>query len=151
MLWVVLCFCHSVQKNNYLFLPARQSHKWEVISLGFLDSLFKKKVEGKTAEEWYALAVRETDPEKKIEYFDKVLKLKPDFAGVWNLRGLEFVVLKRYEEAIASFDKALEIRPSYPEAKYNKEDAETELRKIKVSEAKTGQRGGKAITEETET
>lgn len=88
---------------------------------------------------------------KKIEYFDKVLKLKPDFAGVWNLRGLEYIILRRYEEAIASFDKALEIRPTYPEARYNKEDAETELRKIKVSEAKAEQRGGKAITEETET
>jgi tetratricopeptide (TPR) repeat protein len=136
MFWVVFCFCYFIQENNYLFLPARQYYKWEVISLGFLDSLFKKKVEGKTAEEWYALGVRETDPEKKIEYFDKVLKLKPDFAGVWNLKGLEFVVLKRYEEAIASFNKALEIRPSYPEARYNKEDAETELRKIRASKAK---------------
>ncbi|MGB9939777.1 tetratricopeptide repeat protein [Methanosarcina sp.] len=108
--------------------------------LGFLDSLFKKKVEGKTAEEWYGLAVGETDPEKKIEYFDKVLKLKPDFAGVWNLRGLEYVVLKRYEEAIASFDKALEIRPVYPEARYNKEDAETELRKIRASRVKAGEK-----------
>jgi len=108
--------------------------QWEVISLAFLDKLFKKKIEGKTVEEWYGLAAAETDPEKKIEYFDKVLALKPDFAGAWNLRGLEFVVLKRYEEAIASFDKALEIRPNYPEAKYNKEDAETELRKLRAAE-----------------
>ena len=119
--------------------------------MGFLDRLFKKKIEGKTAEEWYRLATSETDPEKKIEYFDKVLKLKPDFAGVWNLRGLEYIILRRYDEAIASFDKALEIRPVYPEAKYNKEDAETELRKIKVSEARTGERGRETITEETKT
>jgi tetratricopeptide (TPR) repeat protein len=105
--------------------------------LGFLDNLFKKKLEGKTTEEWYGLAVSETDPEKKIEYFDKVLKLKPDFAGAWNLRGLELVMLNRYEEAIASFDKALGIRPGYLEAKYNKEDAETELRKIRALETKT--------------
>ena len=104
--------------------------------LSFLDKLFKKKIEGKTVEEWYGLAVRETDPEKKIEYFDKVLALKPDFPGAWNLRGLEFVILKRYEEAIASFDKALEIRPSYLEAKYNKEDAETELRRMRAAEGK---------------
>lgn len=97
--------------------------------MGFLDKLLKKKIEGKTAEEWYRLAVSETDPEKKIEYLDKVIELKPDFAGAWNLKGLEYVVLKRYEDAIASFDRALEIRPSYPEARYNKEDAETELRK----------------------
>lgn len=105
-----------------------------MILLAFLDKLFKKKIEGKSAEEWYGLATAETDPEKKIEYFDKVLELKPDFAGAWNLRGLEFVILKRYEEAIASFDKALEIRPNYLEAKYNREDAETELRKIKAAE-----------------
>jgi tetratricopeptide (TPR) repeat protein len=121
-----------------------------VILLGFLDSLFKKKIEGKTAEEWYRLATSEPDPEKKIEYFDKVLKLKPDFAGVWNLRGLEYVILRRYEEAIASFDKALEIRPVYPEARYNKEDAETELRKMRASEAKAGERGGETITETKE-
>ena len=133
----------------YFYLPD-QSSKWEVISLGFLDSLFKKKVEGKTAEEWYGLAVSESDPEKKIEYFDKVLKLKPDFAGVWNLRGLEYVILQQYEEAIASFDKALEIRSVYPEARYNKEDAETELRKIRVSETKVGEKGGKTITEKKE-
>ncbi len=102
--------------------------------LSFLDKLFKKKIEGKTVEEWYGLAVSETDPEKKIEYFDKVLALKPDFPGAWNLKGLEFVILKRYEDAIASFDKALEIRPSYLEAKYNKEDAETELRRMRAAE-----------------
>ncbi|MCQ1534463.1 tetratricopeptide repeat protein [Methanosarcina sp. KYL-1] len=107
--------------------------------MGFLDKLLKKKIEGKTTEEWYQLAVSETDPEKKIEYFDKVIELKPDFAGAWNLRGLEYAVLMRYEDAIASFDKALEIRPNYPEAKYNKEDAETELR-----------RAGKAMEKETE-
>ena len=103
-------------------------------TLSFLDKLFKKKIEGKTAEEWYGLAVSESDPEKKIEYFDKVLELKSDFPGVWNLRGLEFVILKRYEDAIASFDKALEIRPGYLEAKYNKEDAETELKRVKAAE-----------------
>ncbi len=118
--------------------------------LGFLDSLFKKKFEGKTAEEWYGLAASETDPEKKIEYFNKVLKLKPDFAGAWNLIGLEYIGLKRYEEAIASFDKALEIRPVYPEARYNKEDAETELRKIKASKAKAGEKRGEDRQEKKE-
>jgi tetratricopeptide (TPR) repeat protein len=115
--------------------------------LSFLDKLFKKKIEGKTAEEWYGLAVSEGDPEKKIEYFDKVLALKPDFPGAWNLRGLEFVILKRYEDAIASFDKALEIRPSYLEAKYNREDAETELNRAKAAEGKDEEEREKADME----
>jgi len=105
-----------------------------VIFLSFLDKLLKKKIDGKTVEEWYRIALDENDPEKKIKYFDKVLELKPSFAGAWNLRGLEFVILKKYEDAINSFNKALEIRPNYLEAKYNKEDAETELRKIKTTE-----------------
>ncbi len=105
-----------------------------MIFLSFLDKLFKKKIEGKTVEEWYRIAVDENDPGKKIKYFDKVLEFKPGFAGAWNLRGLEFVILKKYEDAINSFDKALEIQPGYLEAKYNKEDAETELRKIKTAE-----------------
>lgn len=104
--------------------------------MGFLDKLLKKKIEGKTAEEWYGLAVAESDPEKKIEYLDRVIELKSDFAGAWNLKGLEYVVLKQYEDAIACFDKALEIRPGYPEARYNKEDAETELRKMGKGEEK---------------
>ena len=104
--------------------------------MSFLDKLFKKKIEGKTAEEWYVLAVSETNPEKKIEYLDNVLTLKPDFAGAWNLKGLEFVILQRYEDAIASFDKALEIRPGYLEAKYNKEDAETELNRMSAAKVK---------------
>ena len=115
--------------------------------LSFLDKLFKKKIEGKTAEEWYGLAVSEADPEKKIEYFDKVLALKPDFPGAWNLRGLEFVILKRYEDAIASFDKALEIRPSYLEAKYNREDAETELKRARAPEGKDEEKREKADVE----
>lgn len=115
--------------------------------MSFLDKLFKKKIDGKTAEEWYGLAVSESDPEKKIEYFDKVLALKPDFAGAWNLKGLEFVILKRYEDAIASFDKALEIRPSYLEAKYNKEDAETELRRMSAAKGKAEEEREKADSE----
>ena len=117
-----------------------------MIFLSFLDKIFKKKNEGKTVEEWYCTAVNETDPDKKIKYFDKVLELKPSFAGVWNLRGLEFVILKKYEDAINSFDKALELRPNYLEAKYNKEDAETELRKIQAAENFC--EGGKEKTEE---
>ncbi|AGF96146.1 hypothetical protein MmTuc01_0738 [Methanosarcina mazei Tuc01] len=52
--------------------------------MAFLDKLFKKKIEGKTVEEWYGLATAETDPEKKIEYFDKVLALKSEIKLIMN-------------------------------------------------------------------
>ena len=56
---VIPLLYHSVQENNYLFLlPDNLTRESDII--GILDSLFKKKVEGKTAEEEKYAAVRET-------------------------------------------------------------------------------------------
>jgi len=43
-------------------------------------------------------------------------------------------MLKKYEDAINSFDKALEYSPATWKQSISKEDAETELRKIKTAE-----------------
>ena len=69
----------------------------------------KKKIEGKTAEEWFDLGYKEKDPKKEIEYYSKCLKLDPKNADAWNNKGVALEKLGRYEEAIRCFDKALEI------------------------------------------
>ena len=75
--------------------------------------LFKlfKKIEGKTAEEWFDLGYKEKDPEKQIEYYSKCLKLDPKNVDAWNNIGIAFDDLGRYEEAIRCYDRALEIDP----------------------------------------
>ena len=86
-----------------------------------------KKIEGKTAEEWFDLGYKEKDPEKQIEYYSKCLKLDPKNADAWNNIGIAFDDLGRYEEAIRCFDKALEIHPEYANAWCNKGFALAEL------------------------
>jgi tetratricopeptide (TPR) repeat protein len=45
--------------------------------------------------------------EDAIASFDKALELKPDLHEAWNNRGNALNDLGRWEEAIASYDKAL--------------------------------------------
>lgn len=47
-----------------------------------------------------------------IAIYDRLLKFKPDDSNVWNERGLALRSLGLYEEAITSFDRALEIDPN---------------------------------------
>ena len=49
--------------------------------------------------------------ERGVGPIDKALALKPDFADALNNRGNALQELKRFNEALASFDKALAIRP----------------------------------------
>jgi tetratricopeptide (TPR) repeat protein len=42
---------------------------------------------------------------------DKAIEFKPDYHEAWNNRGSVLGYLGRFEEAIASYDKALEINP----------------------------------------
>jgi len=78
--------------------------------------LFRKKKEGKTAEEWFDLGNKEKDPEKKIEYYSKCLELDPKYADAWNNKGFALRESGRYEEALRCFDKAIEIDPEDADA-----------------------------------
>ena len=80
--------------------------------MGFLFG--KKKIEGKTAEEWFELGQNEKDPEKQVEYYTKCLKLDTKNADAWYFKGLALSRdLKRHEEAIKCFDNALELDPKH--------------------------------------
>ena len=48
------------------------------------------------------------------------MEFKPDFHEAWNNRGYSLDNLGRYEEAISSYDKAVEFKPDYHQAWYNK-------------------------------
>ena len=72
---------------------------------------WKRKIDGKTAEEWFDLAYNEKDPKKKVEYYTKCLEIDPNYAYAWNNKGLALYKLGRYEEAIECYDRALQIDP----------------------------------------
>lgn len=58
--------------------------------------------------------------EEAVDFYDKGLALKPDYAFGWYNKGNSLYDLKRYYEAITHFDKAINLKPDYPEAWVNK-------------------------------
>ncbi len=54
-----------------------------------------------------------------LEDFNKVILFRPD-AKAYNARGSVLASLKRYTEALADFDKAIQLQPIYPGAVYER-------------------------------
>jgi tetratricopeptide (TPR) repeat protein len=51
------------------------------------------------------------DLDGAIQYYDKAFKLFPQYPELLNRRGLVFAMHGRYEEAIQSYDEAIEHYP----------------------------------------
>jgi len=51
------------------------------------------------------------------------VRIRPDYAEVWNNLGIALGNLGRQTDALATFEKALEIRPEYADAQKNREIA----------------------------
>ena len=56
--------------------------------------------------------------------------MRPDYAEALNNRGSALHELKRYDEALASYDRALTLRPDYAEALNNRGNALRELKRF---------------------
>ena len=54
--------------------------------------------------------------QKAIEWFDKAIKLKPDYALAYHNKGLALEQLGKYKEAIKSYECVLNINPNHYEA-----------------------------------
>ena len=66
-----------------------------------------------------ALEAQRKNHQSAIDYLDRALTIKPDYAEAYNNRGTALQELKRLEEALASYDQALRIKPNYAEAHWN--------------------------------
>jgi len=74
---------------------------------------------------------QKTDLTKANEYynqqllaFEKAISLDPASADAWFNKGYALAGMKRYDEAIAAFDKVKEINPEYPKIDQNKKIAQ---------------------------
>jgi tetratricopeptide (TPR) repeat protein len=76
--------------------------------LGFLKKPFTRK----DFTYWVTSALGETDPDKKVKYCSRALRLDPGYEPAWGLKANTLLELKRYEEAVPCFDKVLAMRPS---------------------------------------
>ena len=72
----------------------------------------KGTVSHKGYDYWMHLALSEQEPEMKIEYLGKALKLNPTYAPAWGLKGNVLLGLGRYGEAKECFDRSAQVHPS---------------------------------------
>jgi tetratricopeptide (TPR) repeat protein len=61
---------------------------------------------------WVAAALSEDDPQMKLDYLSKALRLNPAYLPAWGMKGATLLAMGRFDEAIQCFDKSLELHPS---------------------------------------
>ena len=62
--------------------------------------------------EYFNLGLESSRTRKKIEYFTKALELNPDWAVVYEKRGILFYFQKNYHRAIQDFQKYIQLAPA---------------------------------------
>ena len=81
------------------------------------------------AKAWYSVSYLSWDKntEGSLLVSDEVIRLMPDFAEAYNIRGNAKAVLNRNEDAIADYDEAIRLKSDYANAYYNRGTAKDEL------------------------
>ena len=61
--------------------------------------------------------------EGAIEYYNRAIKLKPDFAEAYNNRGIAYSDKDDFGQAIKDYNEAIKLKPDFVEAYYNRGNA----------------------------
>jgi tetratricopeptide (TPR) repeat protein len=78
---------------------------------------------------------------EQLQAFEKAVTLEPNNAEAWFNEGYALAGMKRYDEAIAAFDRVKVIDPAYPNLQKNREIAVQLLNKAGTPSVTTGQAG----------
>ena len=106
--------------------------------------------------DYAAAAERFADPERRAASYFRAGDFEnaaalygrlPSAEAAYN-RGNALVMLGRYEEAIASYDRALAERPAWPEAEQNREIARIRMQRLAPPEDDAGGTGGQLGADE---
>ena len=62
------------------------------------------------------ISLNSGNPETSLQYFDRAAELNPQFPFTWFNRGMVLQLLQRHEDALASYNRAVAIDPSYSQA-----------------------------------
>ena len=104
--------------------------------LATLKKEFAVSSQGLTAIEWFdkALALwadgKFSDLQKAIEYSQKAIQLKPDYADAYNYRGSTYMDLGQLQSAIQDYDTAIRIKPDLAKAYSNRGNAYAKLGQV---------------------
>ncbi|MEX2720770.1 MAG: tetratricopeptide repeat protein [Candidatus Wukongarchaeota archaeon] len=96
-----------------------------------------EKNDVKTARKWFEMGCKAENPQEKLEYYSKTLKINPNHISAWNNKGVALRLLGKFEKAIECFDKALKIDPKDKLALKNREIVMDKLAERKIPDNKT--------------
>jgi protein O-GlcNAc transferase len=85
---------------------------------------------------WHLLGViaaQSNNPTLAEELIGKAIEINPNCAPAFSNRGNALQELKRFDEAISSFDKAIALKPDYADAFYNRGNALQELKHLEAA------------------
>ena len=96
-------------------------------------SQFAKQAEASTL---FSEALNETDHDKVIALYTKVIELNPGYASAYNNRGIAYTEMKKYNNAIVDYTKAIELKPDDADAYYNRGESYRSLETIETDSNK---------------
>lgn len=67
--------------------------------------------------------INKGDFEQAANVLTEAVALDPGMAQAWNALGFAKMLLRRYDEALADFDRALKLDPNYANAQQNRASA----------------------------
>ncbi|MCX5815905.1 MAG: tetratricopeptide repeat protein [Proteobacteria bacterium] len=109
----------KLQEENKRLTKSKQSTEQ-------LKSQFQEASQGLMAVDWFDKATalwqdgKYSDPKKAIDYLNKTIRLKPDYADAYYNRGVAYTKLGQYQQAIKDYDEAIRLKPDYADAYYNR-------------------------------
>ena len=89
-----------------------------------------------TIEEASALAIKEhnlRNVEVAAEIYNLIIAKVPDRVEAYNNRGVILYEMKRYDDALANFEKAIALKPDYAEAYLNRGAAQRDLQQFQAA------------------
>lgn len=95
-----------------LFLMADVAMRVLIITFFLLSPLFGQIV-GSRARQHAELAIKEHHFQKAVAILTKLTKANPQDASLWTLRGIALGGLNKIQASLNSFDKALDLTPTY--------------------------------------
>jgi len=112
-----------------------------IVSIFLVLTFLSSPAMGETAVDWFDKANalwdksggKFTNPKKAIEYLNRAIKMKPDYIGAYNSRGLANFNLGKYQRAVEAYNEALRLKPDFADAYYNRGNAYRHLGKHQLA------------------
>ena len=76
-----------------------------------------------TAQQWFERGFNAKDPAEQVRFYSEAIRLKPDYAEVFNNRGVARKEKGDLDGALADYDQAIRLKPDYAKAFCNRGNA----------------------------